>query len=96
MVQKCNPGEGFCHQDSDCSSGPDGIGQCQAGTCDTSICSGNTGKCFAPQDKCCIRVAEGYWEMKAVYLLRKLLKSKFEYCFDSILREVYLIKKSNS
>ena len=66
MIQKCSPGEGFCHQDSDCSFGPEGVGRCQIGSCDENICSINTEKCFTTQDKCCIRVDEGYSENKVV------------------------------
>ena len=58
-VQPCDPGEGFCNVNSDCSSGSDGTGRCQKGSCNTTVCSPNTGKCFTAEDSCCVRQMEG-------------------------------------
>jgi hypothetical protein len=52
---QCGPGEGLCASDIQCSSGPDGIGKCVEGACDTSLCSKNLGICFKSTDSCCTR-----------------------------------------
>ena len=50
-VQKCGLNEGYCTKNEQCQSNVCG----PSGSCNTEMCSKNTGTCFSNHGRCCIK-----------------------------------------